>query len=111
MQRSASLTRNAKGRIFLVLLVVYAVVYAAELVGILALLALAEVAAFFAMSAHVTIGSPAFFILVGLGLFGYLLVVMAYVMLSYAAFTTSLAVIYHDQRLREDVPVPHPPIA
>ena len=102
LKRSASLTRGAMGRIFLVLLVVYAIVYALELVCILVFLALAAVAAFIAISAHVAAGSVPFFILVGLGVLVYMLIIAACVLLSYAAFTTSLAVIYHDQRLRKD---------
>jgi hypothetical protein len=106
LQRSASLTRDAKGRIFLVLLVVYAIVYAMELVCILVLVALAAVAAFVAVSAHVTMGSPTFFILAGVGVFAYMLIIGACILLSYAAFTTALAVLYHDQRLRKDIPLP-----
>jgi hypothetical protein len=102
LKRSVSLTCGAKGRIFLVLLVVYAIVYAAELVCILVFLALAAAAAFIAISAHVAAGSAPFFILVGLGVLVYMLIVAACVLLSYAAFTTSLAVIYHDQRVRKD---------
>jgi membrane-anchored glycerophosphoryl diester phosphodiesterase (GDPDase) len=110
LQRSASLTSGAKGRIFLVLLVVYAVVYALEIVCILVLVALAAVVAFVAMGAHVTVGSLAFVILVGLGVFAYALVIGVCILLSYAAFTTALAVLYHDQRLRKDILVPAPPL-
>lgn len=102
LQRSANLTRGAKGRIFLVLLVIYAIVYAVELVGMLALLVLAAIVGLIAISASVTVGSPVFFILVGLGVLAYLLIVVVYVMLAYAAFSTALAVVYHDQRLRND---------
>jgi hypothetical protein len=105
LQRSANLTRGAKGRIFLVLLVIYAILYALELAGILVLLVLAAIVGFIAMSAHVTVGSPAFYVLAGLGVLGYLLIVVVYSMLAYAAFTAALAVIYHDQRLRKDVPM------
>ncbi len=111
LQRSAHLTRGAKGRIFLVLLVIYAIVYAAELVSILVLLTLAAVTAFIAMSAHVTVGSPVFFILIGLGILAYVLVIAACILISYAAFTTSLAVVYHDQRLRKDFLKITPPTA
>jgi hypothetical protein len=111
LQRSSSLTRGGKGRIFLVMLVVYAVVYAAELACILVLLILAAVAALIAMSAHVTVGSPPFFMLVGLGVLAYMLVIAATVLISYAAFTTSQAVIYHDQRLRKDGRAPQTGLA
>ena len=102
LQRSASLTRGAKGRIFLLMLVIYAIVYAAELVCILVLVAVGALAALAAMSVHVTVGSSAFCILVGLGVLGYLLILMACILFSYAAFTAALAVLYHDQRRRKD---------
>ncbi len=108
LQRSASLTRGAKGRIFLVLLVIYAIVYAVELVCILVLFAVAAVAALIAVPAHVTMGSPAFLILAGVGVFAYVLIIGACVLLSYAAFTAALAVVYHDQRLRKDIPLSAP---
>ncbi len=111
LRRSLKLTRNAMGRIFLVFLVVYAIVYAVELVCILVVVALAAVAAFAAMSAHVTVGSPVFFILVGLGVLAYLLVIVACVLIAYSAFTTAMAVLYHDQRLRKDTLAPTPPPA
>jgi hypothetical protein len=50
----------------------------------------------------VTRGSAAFFVLTGLGVLGYSLVMMAATLLSYSALTTATAVIYHDQRLRLD---------
>jgi hypothetical protein len=111
LKRSASLTSGAKGRIFLVLLVVYAVVYAVEMVCILVFLALAAFVTFAAMAAHVAAGSPAFFTLVGLGVFAYAIVIGVCILLSYAAFTTALAILYHDQRLRKDVLAPAAPPA
>jgi hypothetical protein len=51
-------------------------------------------------------GSPTFFILAGVGVFAYMLIIGACILLSYAAFTTALAVLYHDQRLRKDIPLP-----
>lgn len=104
MQRSVILTRGARGRIFLVLLVVYAVAYAVELAGIFILFALAAVVALIAMSAHVVVGSPVFVILIGLGVLAYGLVVAAYMVLCYSSLVSALAVLYHDQRLRTDGP-------
>ena len=102
IKRSAQLTRGAKGRILLVMLVVYAVTYGVELVGMMVLSAVAALGALGAMMAHVTVGSPAFFTLVSLGVFGYLLVIVATTLFGYAAFTTALGVLYLDQRLRKD---------
>jgi hypothetical protein len=102
LQRSAQLTRGAKGRIFLVLLVIYAATYVANLVLTCGLMTLGVLGAFAASLAHVAAGSPAFFILIGLAALGYLIVTIGSSMFSYAAFTTALAVIYHDQRRRKD---------
>ena len=109
LQRSAKLTKKAKGRIFLVLLVVYAVMYAVNLLFMLIFVLLAAIGAGVAMLAHVTQGSPAFFILIGLAVLGYLLVLVACTMFAYAAYSTTLAVLYHDQRLRKDGLLPHHP--
>jgi hypothetical protein len=64
--------------------------------------------ALIAVLAHVTACSPAFYVLIGLAILGYLLVLIATCLFSYAAFTTALAVLYHDQRVRKDglLPVP-----
>jgi hypothetical protein len=109
LQRSAKLTKGAKGRIFLVLLVVYAVTYAVNLVLMMIFMVVAAIGAGVAVLAHVALGSPAFFILIGLGVLGYLLVLVACAMFSYAAYSTTLAVIYNDQRLRKDGPLLAPP--
>ena len=102
VKRSAQLTCGAKGRMLLVMLVVYAVTYGVELICVTALAAVAALVALGAMMAHVAVGSPAFITLVSLGVLGYLLVIVATTLFGYAAFTTALAVIYHDQRLRKD---------
>jgi uncharacterized membrane protein len=108
LQRSVQLTKGAKGRIFLVLLVVYALTYLVSLVCIAVFCVVGSLTALVAMLAHVTVGSPAFFILTGLAVLGYLLILIASCLFSCAAFTTALAVLYHDQRLRKDglLPVP-----
>jgi hypothetical protein len=102
--RSVKLTQNAMGRIFLVMLVVYAITYAAILVFILVFLFLAALVALAAVATHVTRGSTAFFVLAGLGVFGYSVVLTGATVLSYSAMTTATAVIYHDQRRRLDGP-------
>jgi uncharacterized membrane protein len=108
LKRSGQLTKGAKGRIFLLLLVVYALTYVASLVCIAIFFVVAALGAFAAMLAQVTQDSPAFFILIGLAVLGYLLIIMISCLLSYAAFTTALGVIYHDQRLRKDGPAGAP---
>jgi hypothetical protein len=66
---------------------------------------LAAVALLFAVPAHVSTGSPTFFLLAGVGVFAYMLIIGACILLSYAAFVTALAVLYRDQRFRKDVPL------
>jgi hypothetical protein len=108
LKRSIQLTKNAKGRIFVVLLVVYALTYLVSLMCVAILCVVAALVAFVAILAHVTVGSPAFYVLIGLAILGYLLVLIATCLFSYAAFTTALAVLYHDQRLRTEVFLPVP---
>jgi hypothetical protein len=103
LQRSIQLTKGAKGRIFLVMLVVYAFTYLVTLVCIAVLCFVGALVAFVAILAHVTAGSTAFYILIGLAVLGYLLTLIASCLFSYAAFTTALAVLYHDQRVRTEV--------
>jgi hypothetical protein len=111
IRRSAKLTRNAAGRIFLVLLIVYAVAYAVSLVGVVVLFALGSLGVLAAMGAHVVPGSPVFFILVSLGVLVYLVVVVAATLISYSAMTAALAVLYHDQRRRRDNLAPASPLS
>jgi hypothetical protein len=108
LRRSAQLTRGSKGRIFLAILVVYAAVYAVQLVCTLVLGVIASLVALGAMLAHVAAGSPAFFTLVGLGVLGYALTIAVTCLLAYSALTTALAVLYHDQRLRKESRTPAP---
>jgi hypothetical protein len=110
LKRSALLTKGAKGRIFLVLLVVYAATYLVNFVLMMIFFVVAAIGAVAAVLAHVAEGSPAFFILIGLGVLGYLLVVVACAMFSYVAYSTSCAVLYNDQRLRTDGPLLTTPV-
>jgi hypothetical protein len=108
LQRSIRLTKDAMGRIFLVMLVVYAFTYLVIIVCVAVLCFVGALVAFVAILAHVTAGSPAFFILIGLAVLGYLLTLIASCLFSYAAFTTALAVLYHDQRVRKEGLLPAP---
>jgi uncharacterized membrane protein len=108
LERSARLTHGAKGRIFLVMLIVYAFTYLVNIVFMAVLAVVAVIVGIFAMMAHVTQGSPAFYVLCGLAVLGYLLILLVTTVTTYAAFTTALGVIYHDQRLRKDGPPPAP---
>jgi hypothetical protein len=102
LRRSTSLTCGARGRIFAAMLVVYAVVYAASMVVMIAVGIVGSLGALAATAAHVAAGSPAFFLLIGLAAIFYLTFMIVYAGFTYAAMTTVLAVIYHDQRWRKD---------
>ncbi|HUA97527.1 MAG TPA: hypothetical protein VMA34_04320 [Terracidiphilus sp.] len=102
LNRSTALTCGARGRIFLVLLVVYAAAYLVSIVGIALFFILGAIGAFAAISAHVTVSSPAFYVLIGIAITLYLLVMTVYASFLYAAFNTALAVLYHEQRRRKD---------
>jgi hypothetical protein len=108
LQRSVQLTKGAKGRIFLVLLVVYALTYLVSMVCIAIFFAVGALVALVAILAHLTQGSPVFIMLIGLAVLGYLLILVASCLFSYAVFTTTLAVLYHDQRLRKEGLLPDP---
>ena len=110
INRSSHLTQGAKGRIFLVLLVVYAIAYALLLVLYAVAAVLAIVALFGATALHVHLVPPWSYIGLGLLAICGLCFLSLSIALMWAAFTTSLAVLYHDQRLRKDILVPAPPL-
>jgi hypothetical protein len=70
--------------------------------------AVGALVALVAILAHLTQGSPVFIMLIGLAVLGYLLILVASCLFSYAVFTTTLAVLYHDQRLRKEGLLPDP---
>jgi len=108
IRRSGRLTQGAKGRIFLVLLVIYALAYAAEIVMMILLMVVFVVGALAVAALHIQLASVTGIIgatVAGIGLLGFLFLWMA---LIWSAFSTAFAVIYHDQRLRIDGPPPSP---
>ncbi len=102
MRRSSLLTHKAKGRIFLVLLVVGAITYAGIIAMELATLALAGVLGLIGMAFHLHPGqavSMAGLTVGWLAGMGMLLVVMG---LIYSTYAISLSVLYEDQLTRID---------
>jgi membrane-anchored glycerophosphoryl diester phosphodiesterase (GDPDase) len=99
IRRSNQLTCGAKGRIFLMGLLMYAIVYVAFLVVELVLFLLVSVAALAGMLLHVGLAPWGF---IGIGVVAIVLfcALVLYVACIWAAYTTMFAVIYHDQRLR-----------
>lgn len=108
LRRSGQLTQGAKGRIFLVLLVIYALGYAAEMVGIFVLMAIFGIGSLAATVLHVQLASVASIVGVALVTLCFFAFIFLWMALLYVAFSTALAVLYHDQRLRKDglLPVP-----
>lgn len=98
LRRSTALTCGARGRIFLVLLVLYLVTYAANMV-LTNLIGLACcIVAMPILLAHAADPSA----WVAIGAVAWFPIMVLYAVLLYAALTTALAVIYHDQRWRKD---------
>jgi hypothetical protein len=108
IKRSFQLTLGAKGRIFLVILVVYAILYAGIFVVEIVAMMLAVIGFFVAMVAHIHLSALWSYIGLGfLGICGFAAMIL-FISLTYAGMTTALAVLYHDQRLRKDGPPPAP---
>ncbi len=111
LRRSNQLTSGAKGRIFVVLLVIYVACYVFTMVLFVVLGALGFIFALVGMALNIPLASPLGYTAIGFvglcALVGFLL----YIALSWAGLTTTLAVIYHDQRLRHDTPPSKPPSA
>lgn len=107
LRRSAQLTRRAKGRIFVVLLVMYAATYALILVLEIALFLVGGVGVLVAAAMHVNVHSAGFLFLVvplaALAAIAFMLVVYT---LPYAGYSTALGVLYCDQRYRESGVLP-----
>ncbi|MGO9317611.1 MAG: hypothetical protein ACLPXT_06760 [Terracidiphilus sp.] len=102
IRRSGQLTQGAKGRIFLVLLVIYAFGYVVEMVGVMGLMAVLGIGVLAAMALHIHLASVAGIagvVLFALCCLAFLFLWMA---LLWSAFSASFAVLYHDQRLRKD---------
>jgi len=111
IKRSFQLTRGAKGRIFLVILVVYALLYAGIFIVEIAAMLLTVIGILVAAVLHVHLQAPWSY--VGIGVLGVIafVVMTLFFSLSYAGVLTTLGVVYNDQRLRKDGPPPAPPQA
>lgn len=108
LKRSGVLTRKAKGRMFLVLLVVYAISYAAFLVVEMVVMAVVAVLALVASGMHLHVPyalGMAGFAAAAVGIFAFFCVWMA---LIWAGYAISLSVLYEDQVFRIDGPAAAP---
>jgi len=102
LKRSNQLTKRAKGRIFVVLLVVYAVAYIAYLFAMVASLLVFGVVALFGSLLHMNLPLPVRIFLFCIGAIAALGVMVLFMAGSCAGYATALAVIYNDQRMRVD---------
>ena len=107
IRRSFTLTRGAKGRMFLLLLVIYAAVYAGALVIEIALGIVGCLVALIGVALHLAL-NPWGFIGIGVAAICVLVAMFLVTACTWSAFATTFAVVYHDQRRRMEGIVPAP---
>jgi len=101
IRRSVALTRGARGRIFLVLLVIYAATYVAMLVLEMLLFSLGAIGALAASALQLGLHSAVvLFLAAPLAILVALAVFLFIVAVPYAAYATALGVLDCDQKLR-----------
>lgn len=108
LKRSGHLTQGAKGRIFLVLFVVYLILYAAVMIFEVVVMFFAALAFLLVSLLHIQWAPPWSYIAIGCGVLCLAAFMLLYTALSWTVLTSALAVLYHDQRLRTDPPLPAP---
>jgi hypothetical protein len=110
IKRSGVLTRGAKGRIFVVFLVIYAATYLAVMV-LMCGAALLGGLGFLAFSGtNAQLSTPAIWVIAIFGVVVFVAVMVLFIALSWAGYVTAFAVIYNDQRLRIDPAVANAPV-
>jgi len=102
IQRSSYLTQGAKGRIFLMLLVIYAISYVFLMAFYLVALVLVAVGALGVSVLHLQASVPWSYIGLGLGGICVAAVIFLWTAFSWSGMTTALAVLYNDQRVRRE---------
>jgi hypothetical protein len=107
IKRSGVLTNGAKGRIFLVLLVIYAISYAAIMILYAVGLFVFAIAALAGLG-HASLTSPITIALIVIGVLAVLALVLLWSAALMAAYSCAFAVFYRDQRLRKQEPPPMP---
>jgi hypothetical protein len=103
IKRSGVLTHGAKGRIFLVLLIVYAISYVAIMILYAVGLFVFAIATLAGLG-HAGLASPTTIILAGVGVLVLLALVLLWSATLMAAYSVAFAVFYRDQSLRKQVP-------
>jgi hypothetical protein len=106
LKRSGELTREAKGRIFLVLLVVYAAGYVAMLLFELICMVLIGLGALAVGMLQIRFAPPWSYVGIGVLAVGGLALMMVWVAAVWSSYAVAFAVLYHDQRYRVDGAAP-----
>lgn len=102
LKRSWQLTRGALGRIFLVMLVIYAAVYALTMIAIGGVISVGAIA-FFAFSGPADHPSQhTIILLIACAVVAYLVLIAVCTVGMWTGFSAAFAVIYNDQRMRID---------
>jgi hypothetical protein len=101
IRRSNQLTNGAKGRIFLLCLLIYAIAYAAFLVAEVVIFFLGAIVALVGMMLHLAM-SPWGYIGIGVGAVVFICAYLLWMACIAGAFCTLFAVVYRDQRLRKE---------
>jgi len=104
IRRSSQLTMGSKGRIFLLMLVIYAITYAFMFVLYMVGAFIGLMGAVAMMALNLRASSP--WGVAGIGLAVVILICILYVWIAllYASMVVTLSVVYHDQRRRKDAP-------
>ncbi len=107
IRRSGLLTQGAKGRIFLMLVVIYAIGYALVMVFYVVGIVVVAIAAL-AGAGNLHAASPLTIALAVAGAIVAVVLILLWSILLMAAYSISFAVFYRDQRLRKNGPPPAP---
>jgi hypothetical protein len=99
LRRSNQLTNGAKGRIFLLGLLIYAIAYAVFLVVEVIIFFLGAMAALVGMMLHLAL-APWGFVGIGVGAVVFACAYLVWIAAAASAYCTLFAVVYQDQRLR-----------
>jgi len=100
LKRSLQLTKNSKGRVFLVLLVVYAATYVAIFVMEILVSVVAMVVMLLAIALHIQLSPPWSYVGIGFAAVCGGAVFLMFMMATWALYAISFVVLYRDQRLR-----------
>jgi hypothetical protein len=99
LRRSNQLTNGAKGRIFLLGLLIYAIAYAVFLVVEVVIFFLGAMAALVGAILHLAM-APWGYVGIGVGVTVFACAYLVWIAAATSAYCTLFAVVYHDQRLR-----------